>query len=120
MLPLPPNNADGSALAVGDQPIDAVVWPNEEVRFFGDEEEQNDGEDDGFIMEDLNEMPSFQSDEYIGFTGDIGSIQKDWNIDGRGHESGLNILSLREGDVVVLSFPLARNVSDNIARSFTG
>ena len=55
MLPLPPNNADGSALTVGDQPIDTVVWPNEEVRFFGDDEDQNDGEDDGFIMEDLNE-----------------------------------------------------------------
>ena len=55
LLPLPPNNADGSDLAVGDQPINAVVWPNEEVRFFGDDEEQNDGEYDGFVMGDLNE-----------------------------------------------------------------
>ena len=62
LLPLPPNNVDGSALAVGDQPIDAVVWPNEEVCFFGDDEEQNYGEDDGFIMEDLNETQFVQSD----------------------------------------------------------
>ena len=120
LLPLPPNNADGSDLAIQDQPINTVVWPKEEVRFFGDDEEQNDGEDDGFIMEDLNETQLFQSDYYICYSGDIGIITKDWNACGIGRQSGLNLMSLKEGDAVVLSFPVARNVSDDIAHSFSG
>jgi len=118
LLPLPPNNADGSALATEDQPIGTIVWPEEEVRFFGNDEEQNVGDNDGFQMDDLNEMPSFQSDEYICFTGDMCNITQDWNICGIGYESGLSLLSLRVGDAVVLSFPMARNVSDAIAHSF--
>ncbi len=42
-LPLPPNNADGSELTTQDQPIDTIVWPKQEVSFFDDDEEQNDG-----------------------------------------------------------------------------
>ena len=79
LLPLPAHNADGSELAPEDRPIGTIVWPEEEVRFFGNDEEQNVGDDDGFQMDDLNEMPSFQSDEYIGFTGGICNITKDWN-----------------------------------------
>ncbi len=63
-------------------------------------------------------MPAFPSDEYFGFTGYIGNITKGWNICGIAHESGLSLLSLRVGDAAVLSFPMARNVSDAIAHSF--
>ncbi len=70
-------------------------------------------------MQDQNEILFFESDEYIGYSGYIGVINKDWNVCGIGHESGLKLMSLKKGDVVALSFPLARNRSDDVAQAFS-
>ena len=119
MLPLPDKNADGTALPFEDQPIGNIVWNEPEPRFFDDNEEQVIEGNDGFQKDEEEDVLHFQSDEFCGCIGDIGIIRNDWNLEGKGHVSGLNVLSLRGGDAFALSFSLARNSSDELAYSFT-
>ena len=124
LLPLPENNADGTALPFKDQPIGDVVWYEPELCFFDDDddnEEQVIEGNDGFqrVEEEEDDALHFQSDDFTGYVGDICTIRNDWNIKGNGRISGSGVLSLQKGDSVVLSYPLATDLSDERAHNFT-
>ena len=61
----------------------------------------------------------FETDKFSECAGYLGRITSNWNMQGLTHASGLKLLALLEGDIVALSFPLARNVADDIAQKFS-
>ncbi len=62
---------------------------------------------------------SYETDRYTDCAGYLGCIIRDWNVQGMTHDSDLRLVSLKEGGIVAMSFPIARNVSDQIAQKFT-
>ncbi len=117
--PMPLNNADGTDLVENAEPFDKVAWKQEEYFIIGGTDEQHDPEHDGFLMMEQMKALHFETDRYSDCAGYLGYITKDWNKQGMTHASGLKLLSLTEGDIVAMSFPLARNVSDDIAQKFS-
>ena len=101
------------------RPFDQVQWKQEEHFIIGGAEEQNDPEHDGFLMMEQLKALHFESDKYSDCAGYLGYITSNWNTQGTTHASGLKLLSLMKGDVVAMSFPLARNVADDIAQKFS-
>ncbi len=117
--PIPQNNADGTELVEDAKPFDKVTWNQEEYWIFGGSDEQHDPEHDGFLMREQIKALSYETDRYTDCAGYLGCIIKDWNVQGMTRDSDLKLMSLNGGDVVAMSFPIARNVSDQIAQKFT-
>ena len=115
--PLPPVNADGTKIEEDAEPFDQVQWDLERHVIVGGTDEQDDPEHDGFLIEEQLDAQYFESDRYREYPGFLGRATAD--VQGYVHASGLQILSLAIGDVIVFSFPLARNLAEEIAQTFT-
>ena len=94
--PLPPFNADGSAIQEDEEPFDQVQWVVEQHVIVGGAEDPEDHEHDGFIMEQQFDAQYFETDKYQEYPGYLGRATAE--VQGRVHASGLQILPLVVGE----------------------
>jgi len=115
--PLPLSNPDGTKIRDDDEHFTQVRWIRPQEVIVGGAEKAEDPDHDGFVMQQQFDAQYFETDRYQEFPGYLGRITA--KAQGEVHQSGLQIMSLEVDDIVVYSFSIARNVSDEMTQSFT-